>query len=400
MKGSLSKKGTLWYMIIETKDELGNRKQKWINTKCEKKTDANKVLRETLGKIDNNTFSAPRKLSFTTFLLDWLHNVVINTVETTTWESYELVLNKHVIPYVRTQLNDIQLNDLQPIHIQRYYDFKLASGLSGNTLRKHHANIKSALDFGVRMNLISTNPSDKILLPKKVKFESNYYSVEQLERLFEACVGTPIESAVYIAAHYGLRRGEVLGLKFDAISFNQKTLTIRETRVKYGKNTVTKKPKSASSYRTLPLIEKIKDYLEILLKQQKHNKKVYGDEYDKSGFVCCWPDGSPLKSEYLNHKFKQILAENDLPPIRFHDLRHSTASYLLKHGMSLKEIQVWLGHADIGTTANIYAHIDTEMKVNTAQKINDIFSKNRQTDTHPVEGEINDEESSLDNANE
>lgn len=72
MKGSLSKKGTLWYMIIETKDELGNRKQKWINTKCEKKTDANKVLRETLGKIDNNTFSAPRKLSFTTFLLDWL----------------------------------------------------------------------------------------------------------------------------------------------------------------------------------------------------------------------------------------------------------------------------------------------------------------------------------------
>ncbi|MEK4510062.1 MULTISPECIES: tyrosine-type recombinase/integrase [Paenibacillus] len=136
------------------------------------------------------------------------------------------------------------------------------------------------------------------------------------------------------------------------------------------------------------------------MKQQKHNKKVYGNEYDKSGFVCCWPDGSPLKSEYLNHKFKQILAENGLPPIRFHDLRHSTASYLLKHGMSLKEIQVWLGHADIGTTANIYAHIDTEMKVNTAQKINDIFSRNRQSETHPVEGEINDEESSLDNANE
>ncbi|WP_376774360.1 tyrosine-type recombinase/integrase [Paenibacillus eucommiae] len=94
------------------------------------------------------------------------------------------------------------------------------------------------------------------------------------------------------------------------------------------------------------------------------------------------PDGAPLKSEYLNHRFKKILSDNNLPPIRFHDLRHSAGSYLLKHGMSLREIQGWLGHADIGTTANIYTHIDTEMKNNTAQKISDIFSKNKEHDSY------------------
>ncbi|MCD9025596.1 tyrosine-type recombinase/integrase [Cohnella silvisoli] len=233
----------------------------------------------------------PQKLSFTTFLLDWLNNVIKNNVETITWESYELVITKHSVPYMRTQLNDIPLHELQPIHLQRYYEFKLASGLSGNTLRKHHANIKSA-----------------------------------------------------------------------------------------------------SSYRSLPLMEKIKEYLEIIQERQKQNKKLYGNDYAKSGFVCCWPNGSPLKSEYLNHKFKQLLSENDLPPIRFHDLRHSIASYLLKHGMSLKEIQVWLGHADIGTTANIYSHVDTEMKKNTAQKIHDLFSKNKSKQANPAKEGIEPDE--------
>ncbi|WP_372663811.1 tyrosine-type recombinase/integrase [Cohnella sp.] len=388
MKGSLSKKGTYWYMIIETKDDLGNRKQKWINTKCEKKTDANKVLRDTLVQIDNNRFVVPKKLALSTFLLDWLNNVVKNKVESTTWESYELVINKHVVPYMMTQLKNIQLIDLQPIHLQRYYESKTAAGLSGNTLRKHHANIKSALDFGVRMNLISSNPADRILLPKKEKFKASFYSVEQLERLFEVCANTPIESAVYIAAHYGLRRGEVLGLKWDALDLKQGSISIRETRVKFGKEVVVKKPKSESSYRTMPLIEKLRGYFEMLKARRKSNKASFGKEYHDEGHVCCWPDGSPLKSEYLNHRFKKILSDNNLPPIRFHDLRHSAGSYLLKHGMSLREIQVWLGHADLGTTT-IYTHIDTEMKNSTAQKINDIFSKNKEHDSYKNESEGN-----------
>ncbi|MEK4209281.1 MULTISPECIES: tyrosine-type recombinase/integrase [Paenibacillus] len=382
MKGSLRKRNKYWYIIVEMKDESGKRKPKWINTKCEKKSDAEKFLRETLTKMDNNSFVLPqRKLKFTEFMLDWLHNVIKSEVEETTWEGYEMIVTKHIIPYFKSK-NDLLLQELQPMHLQKYYETKYQDdsstgkkGLSAKTLRRHHANIRSALKFGVRMNLIPFNPADRIVLPKQEKFDASYYTVEQLEKLFEVCLGTPIESAVYLAAHYGLRRSEVLGLKWDCINFEEKTISIKEVRVKYGKEVVVKKPKSESSQRILPLMEKLEDYLLHLKKQRKKNKLLYGKDYIDSGLVCCWPDGSPMKTEYLNHKFKAILAKNGLPHIRFHDLRHSTASYLIKNGVSLKEIQVWLGHSTISITANTYTHIDMETKKDTAQKINDIFSK-------------------------
>ncbi|WP_424768322.1 tyrosine-type recombinase/integrase [Paenibacillus sp. sgz302251] len=381
MKGSLLKRNKYWYIIVETKDEAGKRKQKWINTKCEKKSDAEKILRETLTKIDNNNFVQPqRKLKFTDFMLDWLHNVIKSKVEETTWEGYEMIVTKHINKYFMSK-NDVLLQELQPIHLQKYYETKQQDdaatgkkGLSAKTLRRHHANIKSALSFAVRMNLIPFNPADRVLLPKEEKFNASYYTVEQLEKLFEVCLGTPIASAVYIAAHYGLRRSEVLGLKWDCIDFEEKTVSIKEVRVKYGKEVVVKKPKSDSSQRVLPLMEKIEHYLQILMKQRKKNKLLYGKDYIDSGLVCCVPNGSPMKTEYLNHKFKEILAKNGLPHIRFHDLRHSTASYLVKHGVGLKEVQVWLGHSTINITANTYTHIDMETKKDTASKINSLFS--------------------------
>ncbi|MED0705278.1 tyrosine-type recombinase/integrase [Aneurinibacillus aneurinilyticus] len=382
MRGSLKKRGKYWYAIVDIKTGNSKRKQKWINTKCERKSDAEKVLRDILTKVDKHQLILSEKITFTQLLMDWLNHVIVNSVEETTWESYELVITKHIIPYFRSQLHDILLQDLQPVHLQKYYDEKYRGnknekGLSSNTLRKHHANIKKALDHAVRMNLISINPADKVVLPKKEAYRTNYYTVEQLQKLFDICLGTNIESAVYIAAHYGLRRGEILGLKWDAIDFNQGTIIIKETRVKYGRNIVTKGPKSESSFRILPLMSNIRSYLKEVILKQKHKKLFYGSNYNDLGYVCCLDDGSPLKVEYLSRKFKEILKKNNMPHIRFHDLRHSIASYLLKHGVSLKDIQVWLGHSDLSTTANIYAHIDMEMKHETAKMINNIFAKVR-----------------------
>lgn len=102
-------------------------------------------------------------------------------------------------------------------------------------------------------------------------------------------------------------------------------------------------------------------------------KLLFGSSYKKNDYVCRYEDGTPLNITTLNHAFKRILEQNSMPHIRFHDLRHSTASYLLKLGLSMKEIQVWLGHSDISTTMNIYSHVDIEMKQNAANKINELF---------------------------
>ncbi|WP_282432959.1 site-specific integrase [Desulfosporosinus sp. Sb-LF] len=117
----------------------------------------------------------------------------------------------------------------------------------------------------------------------------------------------------------------------------------------------------------------MKEYLLELRKKHFQNKQEFGDEYIDENYVCCWDNGNPLDITFINHKFKQTLGDNELPHIRFHDLRHSTASYLLKQGLSMKEVQVWLGHADMSTTANIYSHVDMEMKQNAALMINNLF---------------------------
>jgi integrase len=387
MSGSLKKRGKYWYAIIDIPDQSGKRKQKWVNTKCEKKPDAEKHLREILSQLDTNTFISPTKLTFTELIQDWLNNVIIHSVERTTWEGYKLYVEKHIIPFFKMQLNDILLQELQTIHIQKYYDLKYNNGqkndsnglggLSGNSLRKHHANIKRALDYAVRMNLILTNPADKVLMPKTERFHGKFYTAEQLEQLFNACSGIPIESAVYITANYGLRRGEILGLKWNAINFTEGTLVIKETRVKITGSVITKGPKSESSHRILPLTKSIQQFLEALQLQQKKNKLLHGSNYNKDGYVCCWEDGRPLSSDYLNHKFKKVLKSSGLPHIRFHDLRHSTASLLLKNGIDLKSIQIWLGHSDFSTTADIYSHIDMEMKQKAADKINSLFNMSK-----------------------
>lgn len=380
MEGSLQKKGKYYYLVISEKGEDGKRKTEWINTKCEKKPEAEKVKRHILNQKENNTYVDMKDITFLDFFKDWLDNYAKHNCEETTYQGYRLIFEKHIYPYFKDK--NILLQKLQPIDIQKYYDYKVkegrsdgSGGLSPNTVIKHHANIHKVLDYAVNMQLVVRNVADAVIIPKKEKFIGKYYTAEQIEKLFAYTKSTPIESAVYFTCNYGFRRGGILGLKWDAISFEEKTITISETRVRYVNGTITKTPKNNSSYRTLPLIDNVADYLKQLKRKQAENRLLCGEEYDKGGYVCCWDDGSPLDPAYLSHKFREIVGDSNLPKIRFHDLRHSTASYLLKLGISMKEISVWLGHSDISTTMNIYSHVDIEMKKNTADKINDLFAK-------------------------
>lgn len=201
---------------------------------------------------------------------------------------------------------------------------------------------------------------------------ASYYTVEQLEKLLELTKGTSIESVVFLTAHYGFRRGEVLGLRYSDIDFVEKTLTVRNTRTKV-KSAVEKQPKSIASYRTLPLMPMVEKYLVDLKKKQEQDKILFGSEYQCNDYICKTANGAPININSLSHIFKRILEQNDMPHIRFHDIRHSVASYLLKNGVSLKEIQLWCGHSDISVTAMFYTHVDLEMKRNAGEKINALF---------------------------
>jgi len=257
----------------------------------------------------------------------------------------------------------------------------MQKGLSPSTVIHRHANIRKALQYAFKVGLIAFNPAERIERPKTGKFVGNIYDDGELEVLFAVMRNKPIELAVILGAFYGLRRSEIVGLKWDAIDFEKKTLTIKHTVTEVrvdGKLLIVEKDraKTKSSHRTLPLVEPFAKLLRRLKAEQERNQKVCGSAYCQEylGYIYVNELGERVKPGYITQNFSLTLKNHGLKKIRFHDLRHSCASLLYANGVSLKEIQEWLGHSDISTTSNIYTHLDFSSKVASANAIIGVYS--------------------------
>ena len=226
----------------------------------------------------------------------------------------------------------------------------------------------------LKIDLIPTNPADKVERPKKNELKGSYYSADEIHALTEVAEGTKLEIPVLLASFYGLRRSEVLGLKWDAIDFEANTLEIKHIVTQAsidGKKVLVQadRAKTKSSLRTLPLVPPIRDRLLMLKGQQDTYRRLCGKSYNREylGYLCVDEIGNIIRPNYVSEQFPKLLEKNGLRPIRFHDLRHSCASLLLANGVPMKQIQEWLGHSDFSTTANIYAHLDYASKLSSAQ---------------------------------
>lgn len=211
---------------------------------------------------------------------------------------------------------------------------------------------------------------DKVERPKPEKYLAGYYTAEEMERLFEAARGHRLELVIQFAAFYGLRRGEVLGLRWEAIDFAAGTLTIRHIVTSAnldGRHILVEadRAKTKSSLRTLPLVAAFAERLRELKARQAYSRQLCGNCYNTQydGYVFVDEMGNLFLPNSVTDGFAKLLADHGLRKIRFHDLHHSCASLLLKQGVPMKQIQEWLGHSDISTTANIYAHLDSQSKV-------------------------------------
>lgn len=213
----------------------------------------------------------------------------------------------------------------------------------------------------------------KVERPKKDRYVGSFYDADEVNALFEAAKGTKLELPILFGAFYGLRRSEAIGLKWDAIDFDQNTITIRHTvtscdldskRILVAADTT----KTKSSMRTLPLVPFMRERLLALREEQKENRRLCGRSYIKDyvDYVCVNEIGDLIKPHYVTESFPKLLKANGLRPVRYHDLRHSCASLLLANGVPMKQIQEWLGHSDFSTTANIYAHLDYSSKLTSA----------------------------------
>ena len=192
--------------------------------------------------------------------------------------------------------------------------------------------------------------------------------------MFEGSHGTKLEIPILFGAFYGLRRSEIIGLKWNAVDFVNNTFSIKHTVTSCcidGKHIIiaSDTTKTKSSMRTLPLVPAFKEKLLSLKEEQEKNKKLCGRSYNKNflEYICVNEMGDRINPSYVTSAFPKILEKIGLRRIRFHDLRHSCASLLLANGVQMKQIQEWLGHSDFSTTANIYAHLDFSSKISSAQ---------------------------------
>ena len=373
--GHLQEKKGYFYMVLSY-SVGGKRKTKWIPTGMAVKGNKKKaeaLLMETRQNFEpepEEVAALSGEIMFVDFLTMWLE-IAKSTIKLTTYASYADMTNKTIIPYFKPLKR--KLSELTAADIQKFYLVQLER-VSANSVIHYHAIIHRAMKYAVKTDLIVSNPVDKVDRPKKNSFQGSFYTEDEIQDLFEAAKGTKLELPIVLAAFYGLRRSEVLGLKWDAIDFQQNTITIKHTLTSCkidGKKVevATDTTKTKSSRRTLPLIPQFREMLLQRWEMQEEYKRVCGNCYNTKylDYICVDEMGNIIPPNYVTEAFPKLLARHGMRHIRFHDLRHTCASMLLKNGVPMKQIQEWLGHSDFSTTANIYAHLDYNSKLNSAE---------------------------------
>lgn len=376
MNGSLQINKGIYHVSFRVTDQNGKRIQKQLSTgiKAEKgnKRKAEQRMKEILEQWENVVAITNNSL-LCDYIADWVERDK-SRVQITTYDGYKHMLNKYIYPYFKnTRLN---VQDVKPMHIEKYCAEKIEGGLSPNTVIKHLAIIRTALQDAVKNGIIRTNPADLVEKPKKIKPKHDYYKQEELQKLLSVVRNTNIEVPVFLAVVFGLRRSEVLGLTWSAIDFDNMTLTIcnKVTRgIVDGKVTevVSDTLKSETSNRTFMLNEAVRNYLADVRKRQEERPRRTNKYID---YVCVNEIGELLKPDYVTHKFNDLLAENNMRPIRFHDLRHSCISLLVNNNFNMKLVQEYAGHADFTITANTYAHTDLTEKREEVNAITELLA--------------------------
>ena len=378
MTASLRVKNDKYYVVL-THTTDGKKNQTWVSTGLSvtgNEGKARQLMLDMLGEKPEQVTT--HDILFSDAVRRWLEDVR-HRVDEVTYQGYEVQARAHILPY----FDDLQIRlcDVDGETLQTYINVKAKfgrsdghGGLSAVSLRQHKNVLNQTLKLAQRDGLIQTNPADLVVMPHAAQFTGTFYTEAQMRDLLTAVKNERLYPIIYVTALYGLRRSEVLGLKWDAIDFEANTLEIKHIVTQAsidGKKVLVQadRAKTKSSLRTLPLVPPIRDRLLMLKGQQDTYRRLCGNSYNREylGYLCVDEIGNIIRPNYVSEQFPKLLEKNGLRPIRFHDLRHSCASLLLANGVPMKQIQEWLGHSDFSTTANIYAHLDYASKLSSAQ---------------------------------
>jgi integrase len=367
MRGTVIKRGAKWSVVIDDgRDAAGNRIRRWHSGFATKR-EAERARIELLGRQDAGTYVAPHRITFGDYLVsEWLPAKEA-TVKATTWETYE----RHILKYVQPVMGGLALAEVSAQRLNALYADLLSSGrrqrrggLSVKTVRNVHGTLHKALEDAVRWGRLPRNPADQADPPKGASPEMRVWSPEQVRRFLEAVEGERLYAAWRVSAMTGVRRGELLGLRWSNVDLDAGRINVRQIRTMVGNEVVTSTPKTKQAVRTLALDGGTVAALRAYKRAQQEERLALGAGYPRTEIVFTNADGTLVHPVRFMRWFEQRVARSGLSAIRLHDLRHSYATALLREGVPLKVVSQRLGHASPMITLTTYGHVlpgDDEM---------------------------------------
>jgi len=382
MRGHIAKKGNRYYVVIyEGVDPAtGKGRHRWHAAGPTRKG-AERLLVELVKRHHDGEYRPPQKITLGEYLERWLPTQKAR-LAASTFSSYQRNIRLHVVPYIGL----IPLQRLMPEDLDGLYAHLLSDGrrkkgcgeLSPKSVRLVHSVIHKALADAHRKGSATRNVADVADAPKisaGARPKMKAWKADELRRFLELVNNHPLHTAFYVKANTGMRRGELLGLTWRVIDFDNARLSVTQTVTAPDYEMVVSDVKSAHSLRTIDLDPRTVRILRSWRKQQLEEYMQTGVRTDDSGFVFARPDGSPIHPDYFSQTFDRLLAKLALPRIRLHDLRHSYAAMLIAEGAHPRAIMERLGHSTIQVTLGTYGHLFPSLEASLTEALDNVYRK-------------------------
>lgn len=378
MKGTYRKRGSTWYYQVELgRDPETNKRNQVSKGGFKTKKAAEAACAEIIAQYEKGEYNVPKRMTVEQYLKIWLQDYAKRKMRPSTYSIREIIVDRRIIP----ELGQIELEKLTPMDINKFYRQLEDEGLTPNYISSIHSILRSALKRAIVWQITNKNIMAGVEAPRVEKTKIKTWSLEEIRTFLDASKDNVCYIAFVLAIFTGMRRGEVLGLRWQDIDLDNKKLTVQQSLYWIPKEGVIfQEPKTDKSVRTIALSDiVIKELKKQKAKQAQHKliaKGVYKEEFD---LVCCWPDGSPVKPRNFLEHFERMIKVADVQRIRFHELRHTHATLLLKMGENIKVVSERLGHSRTSTTSDTYMHVLPDMQQGAADRFENAFEASKKT---------------------
>lgn len=388
LKGHIHKQGDhSWRISVYLgKDESG-KKLRHYETVQGTHDDAEARVVEILNEVNKKTFTPPTKMTVGEFMNRWLEDYVRVNRRPPTYDFYQGLLKTQILPTI----GSVDLAALTPMMLQRLYAAKAGAArldthpgkLSASTVKHVHDTIRAALGQAVKWGLLSRNPALAVTPPRPQKLELAVWDADQCSRFLDTAHGDPYYGAFLLAIAGGLRRGEILGLRWQDVDLEARTVAVRQNAVmSHSQGLILQAPKTAGSQRVIAISEDTAAAIEARRAENTKAKEAYDDNFGPGSYtdmdlVFAGHNGKPLDVRSFTRRFERLMTKAGVPRIRFHDLRHTHSTLMLSAGTHVRVIAQRLGHASVRTTMITYAYVLPGLDRNVADQVDGLLKRRK-----------------------